>query len=264
MPLAKVKTVAQQLAVGLALFPLTAADATWTWHVALWVAVRAHGRDRRPLLRRRRPAAGRARRCASGATERPCGRQDPTTFGRRGAPRRREKQTELPQARRMAALRSSAIRDLLAVTQRPGMISLAGGLPAPDSFPVDELREVTDRLLRERPDRAPAVLHHRGRARAAGVGGRAGRRRPVPRRRARAGARDPRLAAGPRPRRQGVPRPRRHRGHRRAGLRRRHPGPVGVRAAVPAGAGRRRRARRGCPRGHARGRASGRGSSTRS
>ena len=39
MPLAKVKTFAQQLAVGLALFPLTAADATWTWHVALWVAV---------------------------------------------------------------------------------------------------------------------------------------------------------------------------------------------------------------------------------
>ena len=33
MPLAKVKTFTQQLAVGLALFPLTAADATWTWHV---------------------------------------------------------------------------------------------------------------------------------------------------------------------------------------------------------------------------------------
>lgn len=39
MPLAKVKTVAQQLAVALALFPLTAADATWTWRIALWVAV---------------------------------------------------------------------------------------------------------------------------------------------------------------------------------------------------------------------------------
>jgi CDP-diacylglycerol--glycerol-3-phosphate 3-phosphatidyltransferase len=39
MPLAKVKTVAQQVAVALALFPLTAADATWTWHLALWVAV---------------------------------------------------------------------------------------------------------------------------------------------------------------------------------------------------------------------------------
>jgi CDP-diacylglycerol--glycerol-3-phosphate 3-phosphatidyltransferase len=37
--LAKLKTVAQQLAVALALFPLTAADATWTWMIALWVAV---------------------------------------------------------------------------------------------------------------------------------------------------------------------------------------------------------------------------------
>jgi CDP-diacylglycerol--glycerol-3-phosphate 3-phosphatidyltransferase len=37
--LAKIKTVAQQLAVALALFPVTAADATWTWTVALWVAV---------------------------------------------------------------------------------------------------------------------------------------------------------------------------------------------------------------------------------
>lgn len=51
----------------------------------------------------------------------------------------------------MDGLRSSAIRDLLAVTQRPGMTSLAGGLPAPDSFPVDELRELTDRLLRDQP-----------------------------------------------------------------------------------------------------------------
>ena len=37
--LAKLKTVAQQLAVALALFPLTAADATWTWMIALWLAV---------------------------------------------------------------------------------------------------------------------------------------------------------------------------------------------------------------------------------
>ena len=51
----------------------------------------------------------------------------------------------------MAGLRSSAIRDLLKVTEQPGMISLAGGLPAPDAFPVEELREITDRVLRERP-----------------------------------------------------------------------------------------------------------------
>jgi CDP-diacylglycerol---glycerol-3-phosphate 3-phosphatidyltransferase len=37
--LAKAKTVFQQLAVGCALCPLTALDATWTWMVLLWTAV---------------------------------------------------------------------------------------------------------------------------------------------------------------------------------------------------------------------------------
>ena len=37
--LAKYKTVTQQFAVGAALLPLTAADATWVWTVALWAAV---------------------------------------------------------------------------------------------------------------------------------------------------------------------------------------------------------------------------------
>jgi CDP-diacylglycerol--glycerol-3-phosphate 3-phosphatidyltransferase len=37
--MAKVKTVAQQIAVAFALWPATAADATWTWMIALWVAV---------------------------------------------------------------------------------------------------------------------------------------------------------------------------------------------------------------------------------
>jgi len=37
--LAKVKTLSQQLAVGFALLPWTALDATWLWHFWLWVAV---------------------------------------------------------------------------------------------------------------------------------------------------------------------------------------------------------------------------------
>ena len=37
--IAKLKTLAQQLAVGAALLPWTALDATWTWHVLLWIAV---------------------------------------------------------------------------------------------------------------------------------------------------------------------------------------------------------------------------------
>jgi len=42
-------------------------------------------------------------------------------------------------ADRVAGLKSSAIRDILKVTARPGMISFAGGLPAPELFPVDEI-----------------------------------------------------------------------------------------------------------------------------
>lgn len=42
---------------------------------------------------------------------------------------------------------SSAIRDLLALTERPGMISLAGGMPAPDTFPVDAIRSATTAVL---------------------------------------------------------------------------------------------------------------------
>jgi 2-aminoadipate transaminase len=47
---------------------------------------------------------------------------------------------------------SSAIRDLLAVANRPGVISLAGGLPSPRHFPVDETAEVIETLLRSDPD----------------------------------------------------------------------------------------------------------------
>ena len=36
---AKYKTLAQQLAVGFALLPLTALDATWLWNACLWAAV---------------------------------------------------------------------------------------------------------------------------------------------------------------------------------------------------------------------------------
>ncbi len=46
-------------------------------------------------------------------------------------------------------LRGSDIRDLLAVTARPDIISFAGGLPAPDLFPIDDLRAAFDAALRE-------------------------------------------------------------------------------------------------------------------
>lgn len=46
-------------------------------------------------------------------------------------------------------LRRSEIRELLKLTRKPGIISFAGGLPAPDLFPIDDIREFT-RLVLER------------------------------------------------------------------------------------------------------------------
>ncbi|HYY97272.1 MAG TPA: PLP-dependent aminotransferase family protein [Pyrinomonadaceae bacterium] len=42
-------------------------------------------------------------------------------------------------ARRLAGMGASAIREILKVTERPDVISFAGGLPAPEVFPVEEL-----------------------------------------------------------------------------------------------------------------------------
>jgi 2-aminoadipate transaminase len=56
-------------------------------------------------------------------------------------------QAALRPAKRTAAVTSSAVREILKLTQMPDVISLAGGLPAPESFPVDELREAFDHVL---------------------------------------------------------------------------------------------------------------------
>ncbi len=50
-------------------------------------------------------------------------------------------------ANRMDNVKASDIRELLKITDRPGMISFAGGLPAPELFPVDRLKDVTLRVL---------------------------------------------------------------------------------------------------------------------
>ncbi|OGW50542.1 MAG: hypothetical protein A2078_10875 [Nitrospirae bacterium GWC2_57_9] len=50
-------------------------------------------------------------------------------------------------AERIKELKSSAIRDILKLTARPGMISLAGGLPAPEMFPLDALQTATAQVL---------------------------------------------------------------------------------------------------------------------
>lgn len=57
-------------------------------------------------------------------------------------------------ARRTQMMKSSAIRELLKVTQMPGVISFAGGMPAPELFPVREIEEACSYILREESKRA--------------------------------------------------------------------------------------------------------------
>ena len=50
-------------------------------------------------------------------------------------------------AERIAGLRSSAIRDILKLMSRPGIISFAGGLPAPELFPIKEIGDAAAKVL---------------------------------------------------------------------------------------------------------------------
>ncbi len=60
-------------------------------------------------------------------------------------------------ATRAANANSSIIREILKVTQRPEVISFAGGLPSPATFPVDVLRAAFDAVLRAA---GPAALQY--------------------------------------------------------------------------------------------------------
>lgn len=55
---------------------------------------------------------------------------------------------------RAQKLTSSAIREILKVTERPEVISFAGGLPSPDTFPIQELKAATDRVFAQAPTAA--------------------------------------------------------------------------------------------------------------
>ena len=50
-------------------------------------------------------------------------------------------------AERVNYMANSAIRELLKVTEQPNVISFAGGLPAPELFPLSDIRESYDRVL---------------------------------------------------------------------------------------------------------------------
>ncbi len=53
----------------------------------------------------------------------------------------------LTYAERVAGLKSSAIREILKITSRPDVISFAGGLPAPELFPVKDISEAAQKIF---------------------------------------------------------------------------------------------------------------------
>jgi 2-aminoadipate transaminase len=60
---------------------------------------------------------------------------------------------DIPSSGLAARIGSSAIRDLLALTERPDVLSLAGGMPSPASFPVDAIALAAATILdQEGPD----------------------------------------------------------------------------------------------------------------
>jgi 2-aminoadipate transaminase len=58
------------------------------------------------------------------------------------------------QARRSARLNPSIIREILKVTEKPGILSMAGGLPSADTFPVEAMRAACEKVLADSPREA--------------------------------------------------------------------------------------------------------------
>jgi len=57
-------------------------------------------------------------------------------------------------ARRAERMNPSVIREILKVTEQPGIVSLAGGLPSADTFPIQAIRDACQKVLREAPREA--------------------------------------------------------------------------------------------------------------
>jgi len=57
-------------------------------------------------------------------------------------------------AQRTQRMESSAIRELLKLTEQPDVISFAGGLPSPDVFPIEEFRVACNKVLKEKGEQA--------------------------------------------------------------------------------------------------------------
>ena len=55
--------------------------------------------------------------------------------------------TQWTLASRAAKMNSSAIREILKLTDRPGIISMAGGLPSPQTFPISAFQAACNTVL---------------------------------------------------------------------------------------------------------------------
>ena len=64
-------------------------------------------------------------------------------------------------AQRTQRMKSSAIRELLKLPNIPEIISFAGGLPAPDVFPVEEFQGSLQTVLSEQGLQCAAIWHDR-------------------------------------------------------------------------------------------------------
>ncbi|MBQ3226038.1 MAG: PLP-dependent aminotransferase family protein, partial [Clostridia bacterium] len=54
-------------------------------------------------------------------------------------------------ADRMLEVKASAVREIFKVASQPGVITLAGGNPAPESFPAEEIKEAAMAILTQQP-----------------------------------------------------------------------------------------------------------------
>ena len=57
-------------------------------------------------------------------------------------------------ADRMGNIKASEIRELLKLTTKPEIISFAGGLPAPELFPVEQMKSITTKIMKEQGESA--------------------------------------------------------------------------------------------------------------
>jgi 2-aminoadipate transaminase len=62
-----------------------------------------------------------------------------------------------PFSRVATSLEASIIREILKISSKPGVINFAGGLPAPELFPIEKIRECVDAVL---TNNGPASLQY--------------------------------------------------------------------------------------------------------